>query len=190
MRHRIAAAVLAIAIAVPAAVAVAQGWLWDVPPEHRQTEDISYALEKGWFTGYPDGSFRPDEVITPGQMLIVLERFGRLTRADTATVLRHGHEALIDLETTDTTAAPWYVQECAPLCVHRDRWSPNEDTGVGGWMDLTLISGRSCKRLTITVTGDSEPWVYENVQPGDTVRINAELPERSAPFPPWSATCD
>jgi len=169
---------------------LAQGWLWDIPAEHPQETDIAYAIEKGWFVGYEDGSFRPDEEITPKQMTIVLERFGRLTRADAATLLTAGHKALRKLETTDTTAPPWYVQECDPVCLHRSKWSPNEVTGVGGTWRLTFVSGQHCGTITIAVEGNPEPraWVEEN-EPGNTTWVRSGDNLSGDTLPKWSATC-
>ena len=47
----------------------------------------------------------------------------------------------------------------------------------------------SLMAITITVAGDSEPWIKENVEPGDTVWVYADLPNRTAPIN-WSAICD
>ena len=50
-RFRRVIAAVGLVLLVPGVV-WAQGWLWDVPAEHRQAADIMYALEKGWFSGY------------------------------------------------------------------------------------------------------------------------------------------
>ena len=68
----------------------------DVPPAHPQHQDIAYAKEKGWFTGYPDGNFRPEQSITPAQIVTVLQRAFPTgsTRADLAAFMRNGNQAL------------------------------------------------------------------------------------------------
>ena len=54
--------------------------------------EIATALEKGWFTGYEDNTFRPDQTITPGQIETVIGRAypDGATRAEIASVLAWG----------------------------------------------------------------------------------------------------
>ena len=42
--------------------------------DHYSHDDIIHAMGAGWFVGYPDGSFRPDQAMTADQMTTV---FGR-----------------------------------------------------------------------------------------------------------------
>ena len=55
--------------------------------------DITHACRQGWFTGYPDGSFRPDRPIPAHQIATVVGRAfaAGATRADMATFLRGGN---------------------------------------------------------------------------------------------------
>ena len=71
----------------------------DVAESHPQSGDIAYAVEQGWFQGYPDGTFRPDRTITPTQIATVISRSfpAGSTRADLATFMRRGSQALNDL---------------------------------------------------------------------------------------------
>ena len=71
----------------------------DVAESHPQSGDIAYAVEQGWFQGYPDGTFRPDRTITPNQIATVASRSfpAGSTRADLATFMRKGSQALNDL---------------------------------------------------------------------------------------------
>ena len=71
----------------------------DVAEAHPQSGDIAYAVEQGWFQGYPDGTFRPDRTITPTQIATVASRGfpAGSTRADLATFMRRGNQALNDL---------------------------------------------------------------------------------------------
>ena len=64
----------AVLVAVVAAVALADSRYWDVPLDHDSHDDIIHATDAGWFVGYPDGSFRPDQAMTAEQMTTV---FGR-----------------------------------------------------------------------------------------------------------------
>ncbi len=68
----------------------------DVPATHPRNEDIAYAVEQSWFQGYPDGAFRPDQIITATQITTVLQRAfpTASTRAQLATFMRHGQQAL------------------------------------------------------------------------------------------------
>ena len=68
----------------------------DVPDTHPQAEDIDYAVERSWFRGYPDGSFRPDQAITAAQITTVLQRAFPTgsTRAQLAAFMRNGRQAL------------------------------------------------------------------------------------------------
>lgn len=90
--------VAALAIAV-----LAQPFFSDVPDDHPHAASIIYTADKGWFFGYDDGTFRPDQAITPTQMAAVLARVfpDGLTRGEFATFLTDRHNNIID--TTDTT---------------------------------------------------------------------------------------
>ena len=44
----------------------------DVPPSHWAAAVIRWVTERGWFAGYPDGSFRPNEGLSRVQALVVL----------------------------------------------------------------------------------------------------------------------
>ena len=193
MGSRRTGGLVALLLVVGVAVAGwAQGWLHDVGPEHLQAGDIAYALDKGWFFGYEDGSFRPDQEITPEQMVAVLERFGRLTRADAATVLRAGHEALRDLEsaTTDTTLAPWYETDCKPVCVDSLGWG--SDTSYGEtrwWHNVRIVVGARCEFLGMTIyliDGEGKRrglshMGLDNTAPGHS-HLTDILPDGGEPF--------
>lgn len=68
----------------------------DVPDTHPQSADIDYAVERSWFRGYPDGSFRPDQTITAIQITTVMQRAFPTgsTRAQLAAFMRNGYQAL------------------------------------------------------------------------------------------------
>ena len=65
----------------------------DVPAISPAHADITYACRQGWFTGYPDGSFRPDRPIPAHQIATVVGRAfpAGATRADMAAFLRGGN---------------------------------------------------------------------------------------------------
>jgi hypothetical protein len=46
----------------------------DVPADHPYYDSIEWAAENGITTGYPDGTYRPDEFVTRGEMAVFLKR--------------------------------------------------------------------------------------------------------------------
>lgn len=61
-------------------------WRWeltpnfsDVPADHAFAAEIEWAAGEDIVEGYPDGSFRPTEVVTRGQMAAFLHRFDEAT---------------------------------------------------------------------------------------------------------------
>ncbi len=46
----------------------------DVPPTHWAAKEISFAVEKSWIKGYPDGSFKPERFITRGEVVTLANR--------------------------------------------------------------------------------------------------------------------
>ena len=93
-----------LALTDPAAPSATAPEFSDWPPAggHEGHEDevdasVAYAAARGWFRGYPDGTFRPDRVITDRQTETVLGRaFPQgLSRAEGAAFVRHGNRAVI-----------------------------------------------------------------------------------------------
>ncbi len=68
----------------------------DVPDSHPQAHDIEHAAEQGWFAGFVDGTFRPDQTISAENALRVFNRAfpEGVTRADLSTFLRAGANQL------------------------------------------------------------------------------------------------
>ena len=108
-----AGAVIGLVVAVPIAAGAYVGFP-DVPRNHPQHADIQYAVEQGWFEGYPDGTFKPDRELTTDQAVTVFRRSfpDGITRADLATMLRAGEQAL------DATPEP-YPPPPVTLYTHR-----------------------------------------------------------------------
>ena len=69
----IAGAAVATAIAIPA---WATHRFTDVPDDHAHADGIQWAGDRRLVSGYPDGSFRPDQPMTRGQLATVLRRQG------------------------------------------------------------------------------------------------------------------
>ena len=96
------AAATAVSMGIGIGLVVGQTAFNDVPDSDPRTEDIDYAAAQGWFQGYPDGSFRPDQQITEDQLARVIRRARPgLTRGDAAVFLRGG---IVRLEATVTAA--------------------------------------------------------------------------------------
>ena len=93
----------------------------DVPDDHQYVDAIRWASDPEQFNGnplfrgYPDGNFGPDQELTEGQFVKVVDRlFDSIddgwTRAETATLLYHGYKGIrstttqpVVIETTTTT---------------------------------------------------------------------------------------
>ena len=46
----------------------------DVPADHPYYDSIEWSAENGVTTGYPDGTYRPDDPVTRGEMAVFLKR--------------------------------------------------------------------------------------------------------------------
>lgn len=69
----IAAVAAAAALAIPA---WATHRFSDVPDDHTHAEGVRWASDHRLVNGHPDGSFRPDQPVTRGQLTTVLYRQG------------------------------------------------------------------------------------------------------------------
>lgn len=108
MKRPIIPIIIIILLTIPAIVWALHDSFPDVPRNHPHAASIHWATEKAWFHGYEDGTFRPDEQISPEHAVIVLRRAFEdtgLTRGELATVLVYGIQALNEpeIEPTDTT---------------------------------------------------------------------------------------
>ena len=116
--------IAAILCAVLAAPVVAAARFPDVPDSNPHSADIQWVSDgsRKYFGGYPDGSFKPDRVITPEQMAKVLDRLpGDMTRAEFASFLVGGLQRMRDKQnaeptTTTTTAPPQESMAWAGTC--------------------------------------------------------------------------
>lgn len=50
----------------------------DVPPSHWAAEQINLAAGRKWVSGYDDGSFRPDQLVSRAELASILARAGRI----------------------------------------------------------------------------------------------------------------
>ena len=89
----------------------------DIPVDHVYADAIDRASAHGWFQGYADGSFRPDQTISADQMTTVFERAfpDGLTRAEFARFLTTGETGsptlTIEPSPTTTTSTTLVARE-------------------------------------------------------------------------------
>ena len=153
----------------------------DVAELHPQSGDIAYAVEQGWFQGYPDGTFHPDRTITPNQIAMVASRAfpAGSTRADLATFMRRGSQALNDL----TPSSPSKIAYTVPKYdssgdqVASEEWVAEAD-GSGarrlpGWVSDDDYWSPDGERIAYRV--GRELWVEESDGSG-TRRLTDDLP--------------
>jgi hypothetical protein len=76
----------------------------DVPPSNPFVEEINAIAGSGISTGFPDGTYRPNQNVTRGAMAAFMGRgFGRLASASTDTPVA-GTSSFADVITTSVTA--------------------------------------------------------------------------------------
>lgn len=71
---RLSALFLTAALLLPAGAQAAQRRFSDLPASHWAHDDMSQAVELGILNGYDDGSIHPDDTLTWGQYLVMLDR--------------------------------------------------------------------------------------------------------------------
>ena len=92
-RGTLIAVAAAILVGVPV---VAQIQFSDVAANNPRLDDINYVASQEWFIGYRDGTYKPNQNISPSEMTRVLWRvFDKgLTRAEFASFLTAGREGI------------------------------------------------------------------------------------------------
>ena len=138
----------------------------DVAESHPQSGDIAYAVEQGWFQGYPDSTFRPDRTITPTQIATVASRSfpAGSTRADLATFMRQGNQALNDL-TPPTSKIAYTVPIYDSL---------GDQVALELW--VSGADGSGARRLTGDISNDSGGLWYA-IRTG--IGLTDDLPDDS-----------
>ncbi len=85
---------------------------YDVPSSHWANQAISMAASRGWVTGYPDGSFKPDKSITRAEVVAVTNRM--LNRvADQEYVDKHQKEIKFYKDLSKNYWAYYTIQEAS-----------------------------------------------------------------------------
>lgn len=124
MRHRIAAAAVAVLTLSATATVLAQGSRFpDMRADNPHYEDIEWVSSpaRGYFGGYQDGTFRPDRAITPEQMAKVLSRLpdSPMTRAEFASFIVGGLQRMRAQSATTTTTASTTTTTAPPRAQSR-----------------------------------------------------------------------
>lgn len=122
-----------------ASTALAAGVFFsDVQPDHPYGYDINIAIERGYFTGYSDGTFKPDQQITSNQLSRIISRAfpDGVTRAEAAAFLVKGADALEEARRD----ALQVFNECSGTGIFTDplincRWG-NESYG---WVQVGFV---------------------------------------------------
>ena len=148
---RVIAAIALVAVIVGgAATALAQSQRFsDVPPEHEAYEAIEWAAEVEVTTGYPDGTFKPEQPLSKRHAGVFMERYYDLilqvtespdfTRGDMMRVLK---------AINDGTPTPSIEPDPEPLPTPEAKWLPRPegrtaegrcahkiDVGIYDWED-------------------------------------------------------
>lgn len=154
MRTKVATWITMALIVVLGGAAIAATTFSDVDETHPQYRDIEFAVEQGWFQGYGDGTFKPDQSITHEQIGIVIKRAfpDGASRADMATFLRGGSERLAALPSPSSDCrSATFESPASPGCpgisgdwtfvVHSanpSTWGPYFADREEGFMPITL----------------------------------------------------
>lgn len=143
-----------------------------VPSFSRYDEAVEYTARRGWFEGFPDGSFRPEAELTSGQLVKVIERAfpDGMTRAQAAAFLQYGEWG------ADLTPGRWRTNAIPKGSTWR----------VGGW-DITVRQARTAP------DGDSSvrPSGHSPVTSGEYHIVELEVVWRgSGPAPRFNLNTD
>lgn len=184
-------AVVCVLLAVSVATAWATHSFSDVPDDHPQAGDIAYAVQKGWFQGYDDGTFRPDNTLIDRHVVVVFRRaFPQgVTRADLATILRAGDQVLNPISTTggSTDSACW--DELA-LCIEDEYLIPDDSSPRYA---IRFRTERECPTswyIEVQLTDENDrrtgDWgneaIWERVPPGHTMTVEVRYDQDFTAF--------
>ena len=197
MKRIMAAAVAALVIGGGIGV-MATSHFTDVPSDHPNRADIGTVAGWGGYSGYPDGTFRPDRRITAEQMATVLGRVfpDGMTRGEFASFMVGGKARMEAATTTTTTTtvpgnnyyAKTYwadIASCASLWQSRidahEDWTysdpgprPNDPREISDYDTRTRFNLRNSDRV-LAVDNWYKRFVTEThfVCEGDAVFTNA-----------------
>ena len=119
----------------------------DVPNDHQHADGIRWASDPEEFNGnpifkgFPDGNFGPDEKLTEGQFVKVVDRLfdsaDRWTRAETAALLYYGFQGLNS--TTSTTTTQPVVIETTTTTIQPQNSDPQLQVSFFHWGRNVLV---------------------------------------------------
>ncbi|MGM9651039.1 MAG: S-layer homology domain-containing protein, partial [Faecousia sp.] len=106
----------------------------DVPENHWAARYIALAEQLGWISGYPDGSFRPDQPITRAEAMALTNRV--LERA-----VEEEHMLPDMITWPDNTPDAWYyeaVQEATNSHIYTriDKSVPDQNFNFEHWLEI------------------------------------------------------
>ncbi|MBS4872117.1 MAG: S-layer homology domain-containing protein [Peptoniphilus sp. oral taxon 375] len=78
----------------------------DVPKDHWAYESIQRAAEAGWVSGYPDGSFKPDQAISRAEVVAITNRM--LNRFADEEYVNHNPQEIIPYKDMEKTHWAYY----------------------------------------------------------------------------------
>lgn len=78
----------------------------DVPKDHWAYESIQRAAEAGWVSGYPDGSFKPDQPISRAEVVAITNRM--LNRFADEDYVNHNPQEIIPYKDMEKTHWAYY----------------------------------------------------------------------------------
>ena len=123
MFRKIMTTTLAIALTGGALAWAQTAVFTDVPDDHPRKADIDIAVSRGWFTGYDDETFGPDRPVTDQQIARVVKRAlgSNKTRAEFATFMRGGYDALNQVDPSDVTTTQAVTTTSQPTTTTQPR---------------------------------------------------------------------
>ncbi len=114
----------------------------DVPADHARKADIEYAVARGWLTGFDDGTFQPERVLTLAEIVDLVNRIfddvsaaseEGVSRLDMALFLQHGNQALTDPAAPSATAPEFSDWPPAAHEGHEDADASVAYVAARGW---------------------------------------------------------
>ena len=178
MRYRIVAALVAALMATATAAVLAQGERFpDVNADNPHYEDIEWVAKpvRGYFGGYPDGSFKPDRTITPAQMERVLRRAfsNGMSRAEFASFIVGGIQRMRSAQTTTATT------QAATTTTTLPARTPDATGSGGGQTAVSVTPGRWNATFTAVNKSGGRAHIVVNVGDDSGSLFNGILDFRS-----------
>ena len=168
-------------ILIPAASVMAVIAFTDVPLTHPHYQGIQYAASKNLTTGYPDGTFRPENNLTRGQMATFLYR---ASGNDPATLPSVNADKVDGKDAGQLVAAGIHVLRGAGDAPVLDRWFNNVNgatptiSGGGGFYKINVGFAMGQRFAVATIDGnyvDTRDAVITVYIPGGSDEVWVEI---------------